>query len=118
MLGFKGLVLQKAPHVTFVHCIVHRHALASKTLPSELLEALQVCINNFIKNRSLNQRLFKFLCADHEASQTVVLFHTEVRWLSRGNMINRLLELRNEVTHFLQLHNKNLYEKWIDKSLF
>ena len=39
MLGFKGLVLQKAPHVTFVHCIVHRHTLASKTLPSELLEA-------------------------------------------------------------------------------
>ena len=45
----------------------------------------------------------------------VVLFHTEVRWLARGNMINRLFELRNEVTHFLQLHNKNLYEKWIDK---
>ena len=70
MLGsksrFNGLVLQKAPDVTFVHCILHRHALASKTLPSELLEGLQVFINtvNFIKNRSLNQRLFKFLCAD------------------------------------------------------
>ena len=46
----------------------------------------------------------------------VVLFHTEVRWLSRGNMmINRLLELRNKVTQFLQLHNKNLYQKWIDE---
>ena len=33
-----------------------------------------------------------------------MLFHTEVRWLSRGNMINRL-----------QLHNKNLYDKWIDE---
>ena len=87
--GFKGLFLQKAPYVTFL-----RYALASKTLPIELLEALQVCINtvNFI-NRSLNQRLFKFLCADLEASQTVVLFHTEVRWLSRGNIINHLLEL-------------------------
>ena len=95
--GFKGLVLQKAPHVTFLHYIVHRHALASKTLPSELLEALQIWINtvNFIKNRYLNQRVFKFLCADFGASQTVVLFHTEVRWLSRGNIIiiNRLLEL-------------------------
>lgn len=30
--GLKARVLQVAPHVKFTHCIIHREALASKTL--------------------------------------------------------------------------------------
>ena len=32
--GFKGLVTNVAPHVSFTHCLIHRFALAMKTLPS------------------------------------------------------------------------------------
>ena len=35
--------------------------------------------------------------SDHEA----LLFHTEVRWLSKGNMLGRLYELRADVEIFL-----------------
>ncbi|XP_013781361.1 protein ZBED8-like [Limulus polyphemus] len=31
--GFTALVKQKAPHVITTHCVLHRHALAAKTLP-------------------------------------------------------------------------------------
>ena len=34
--GFKGLVTNIAPHVSFTHCLIHRFALAMKTLPSGL----------------------------------------------------------------------------------
>ena len=34
--GLKARVLQVAPHVNFTHCIIHREALASKTLDPEL----------------------------------------------------------------------------------
>ena len=38
--GFKGLLTSVAPHVSFAHCVIHRFALAMKTLPSGLQEVL------------------------------------------------------------------------------
>jgi hypothetical protein len=74
-------------------------ALAAKTLPSELKNVLEVCIKvvNTIKSSALNSRLFKILCSELSAEHSVLLFHTEVRWLSKGNMFERLYELKSEV---------------------
>ena len=33
--GFTALVKQKAPHVITMHCVLHRYALAAKTLPEK-----------------------------------------------------------------------------------
>src|SRR4029434_6321708 len=38
------------------------------------------------------------------AEHTQLLLHTEVRWLSRGRILNRLLELQSEVHTFLIEH--------------
>lgn len=35
------------------------------------------------------------------AEHDVLLFHTEVRWLSKVNMLERLYELKEEVEEFL-----------------
>ena len=40
--------------------------------------------------------------SEHEA----LLFHTNVRWLSKGNMLGRLYELREEVIIFLDSQQK------------
>ena len=38
--GFQAYIKKKNPNTKVVHCMIHRHALASKTLPPPLLEVL------------------------------------------------------------------------------
>ena len=59
---------------------------------------------NFIKARPLNARLFHNLCESVESEHTQLLLHIEVRWLSKGRILTRLFELRDEVGSFLLQH--------------
>ncbi|XP_068250202.1 protein FAM200C-like [Palaemon carinicauda] len=101
--GFIALVKQKQPSLKGTHCMIHREALASKTVPKNLHDALTVIINivNYVKGSALNTRLFRELCRDMDANNTDLLFHTQVRWLSKGNMLTRVFELRDEIKLFL-----------------
>lgn len=56
---------------------------------------------NFIKAKPLQSRLFDKLCEDMGSLHKSLLLHTEVRWFSRGKVLTRLVELREEVTIFL-----------------
>ena len=77
----KAKVLSITSHVKFTHCIIHREALASKTLEPELNNVLQTAIKmvNFIKSRPLNTRLFTLLCQEMGSTHESLLFHSEVR---------------------------------------
>ena len=55
-----------------------------------------------IRDRSLNYCLFKSLCQDYGSEHSVLLFHTEVRWLSRERALTRFFELRKEIKVFLK----------------
>lgn len=124
MLGLQsGLVTkvkEKNPSVIGTHCILHREALASRTLPAEVRDVLNLAIKvvNFIKAGALNSRLFKLLCKDMESEHEALLFHTNVRWLSKGNMLGRLYELREEVAIFLDSQQKaDLHDKFQSEGL-
>jgi hypothetical protein len=82
--GFGALV--QVPQVVVIHCFLHRHALASKTLSPRLKSAMDTAVQavNFIRSRALNHRLFKIFCQEVGAAQEVLLYHTEVCWLSHG----------------------------------
>ncbi|XP_068234378.1 protein FAM200A-like [Palaemon carinicauda] len=81
---------------------------SSRTLPDEMRDVLNVAIKvvNFIKSGALNSRLFKLLCKDMDSEHEALLFHTNIRWLSKGNMLERLYELREEVIIFLDSQQK------------
>ena len=106
--GFQAFVKKQNPNAKGIHCMIHRHALASKTLPPPLREVLDQTIQmvNFVKGGALNSRLFKQLCIDMDADHHVLLFHTKTRWLSRGNVTKRVFELRNELKIFFELEKK------------
>ena len=59
-----------------------------------------------MKNSAVNTRLFRQLCKDMDADHTNLLFHTKVRWLSKGNMLSRFFELRKEIKLFLLAQEK------------
>ena len=49
--GLRGLIKGDAPHITITHCMLHRHALMSKTLPSSLADVLKIVVEtvNYVK---------------------------------------------------------------------
>ena len=101
--GFRALVQSKATGVIFTHCFIHREALASKTLLRGLQDVLNITIKivNFVKSSSLHTRLFKKLCEDMESEHKNLLYYTKVRWLSKGNILSRVFELRDELKIYL-----------------
>ena len=93
--GFQAYVKNVAANATFIHCFIRRFALCIKVLPSELMSCLNKIIKivNVIKTSALNSRLFARLCKDVCSEHKCLLFHSEVRRLSRGNMTRRVFEL-------------------------
>ena len=103
-----------------MHCIIHREALASRTMPPSLKQTLDYAIKvvNYIKSSALNARLFEKLCHDLGAEYESLLFHTSVRWLSRGNMLIRLVRLLPEVIEFLEIQHKQELKTNISDAMF
>lgn len=79
------------------------YSLVAKRLPEHLKKILNevVQIINYIKARPLQYRLFSLLCKEIGSEHEQLLIHTEVSWLSRGRMLTRFFELRDEVRVFL-----------------
>ncbi|KAF2354297.1 protein of unknown function DUF4371 [Trinorchestia longiramus] len=59
---FGAVVKADAPHIIVTHCILHRHALATKTLPPKLAEVLKIvdCVN-YMQSSALRHRIFSEL---------------------------------------------------------
>lgn len=113
--GLVALIKKKNPLIQCTHCVLHREALASKTLPEALKQSLSAVIKavNYVKGSALNTRLFRRLCEDLEAGHSVLLFHTQVRWLSKGNMLQRVFDLFDEILLFFEEQGKiALLNEW------
>ncbi|GFQ81138.1 zinc finger BED domain-containing protein 5 [Trichonephila clavata] len=63
----------------------------------------------------MQHRLFKLLLEDEDVQFTDLLLHTEVRWLSRGKILERFIMLLPQIKEFIasrgefyeQLENKD-----------
>ena len=113
--GFITRVKEKSPSATGTHCILHCEAFASITPPAEMRVVMNLAIKvvNFIKAGALNSRLFKQLCVDMDSEHQSLLFHTNVRWFSKGNMLGWLWEQPQEVATFLDSQQKaDLHDKF------
>ena len=60
---------------------------------------------NYVRQRPLKSRLFAKLCKSMESAHVSLILHTEVRWLSRGNVLLRIYELREELLIFFIQEN-------------
>lgn len=101
--GFSALARENNPKIEVNHCTIHRQALLVKHLEPVLKVFMHDVIKvvNVVKGHALNTRLFRELCKDGEAEYADLLYHTEVRWLSRGNVLNRVWALKTELEIFM-----------------
>ena len=104
--GLVARTKEVAPIAKWIHCSIHREALATKKISPRLKNVLDAAVKivNFIKARPLNSRIFRELCKEMGSNHEQLLLHTEVRWLSRGNVLTRLFELREELQIFFNEH--------------
>uniref|UniRef100_H3BGZ2 DUF4371 domain-containing protein n=1 Tax=Latimeria chalumnae TaxID=7897 RepID=H3BGZ2_LATCH len=75
------------------HCIIHQEALCAKYLKFKEVMEFVVSTVNFIRARSLNHCEFQSFLENINATYGDVLYHTEVRWLSWGNVLKRFFVL-------------------------
>ena len=101
--GVVRKVKDKAVKAKWIHCFLHRENLATKHLLSCLQEVFSASIKtvNLLKKRDTKARRFKDLCESLDADHLRLLYHNEVRWLSKGRTLVRLVELKKQVFIFL-----------------
>ncbi|XP_066482086.1 SCAN domain-containing protein 3-like [Tiliqua scincoides] len=114
--GLRDRIRSKAPNVVWTHCMIHREALAAENLSEELHGILKIVIKvvNFIKTSPMKKRFFAKLCDDIGAEQSCLLFYSSSQWLSLGNSLLRLYELRNEIYSYLRDEEHCFADKFID----
>ncbi|UYV83924.1 EPM2AIP1 [Cordylochernes scorpioides] len=109
--GSKPLVL---------HCIIHQQSLCGKCL--DMSDVLKPVIStvNFIRSFGLNHRQFRQFIA--EIGETDLPYHTALRWLSCGKVLQRFFELRAVIEIFLNEKHRPLTElqnnAWLWKLAF
>ncbi|CAH2001697.1 unnamed protein product [Acanthoscelides obtectus] len=77
--------------------------LVAKNLSVRLHESLHLVIDavNRIQSNGLNTRLFAQLCEENDEHFHQLLFHTEVRWLSKGLCLTKFFSLFETILEFL-----------------
>ncbi|VVC39341.1 Hypothetical protein CINCED_3A019937 [Cinara cedri] len=96
--GFLTLAKNKNSNLMTTHCFLHREALMMKSSDGgELSDVLKTVIAmiNYIKRRPVKCRIFEELCKNIGTGHTTLLFHTEIRWLSRATR-NVFLACKNQ----------------------
>ena len=99
-LGFSNTIIK-------LQCIIHQEVLASKMTHLDMtgVTSTVVKIINFILARGLRHGQFKNLLEEMNAQLQDVVHFCEISWLSRGAMLQRFYDLRNEVITFLKQKN-------------
>lgn len=110
--GLVARVKQAAPHSSVsTHCVIHREALAAKDMNNDLAEAFPHVLKLLTSSkpgRSITVCLETCAAKWKPNTSIILLLHTEFRWLSRGRVVQRVYELRDELLIFLNQHNESM----------
>lgn len=90
------------PPFLYYHCIIHQQAICAKVTGFEHVMTPVVKIINGIRSKAKQHRTFKVLLEELSAEYGGLLLHTEIRWLSRGRILQRFLSLLGEIKEFMQ----------------
>ncbi|KAK0154682.1 General transcription factor II-I repeat domain-containing protein 2 [Merluccius polli] len=89
------------PRFLNYHCIIHQQAICAKVMGFDHVMTPVVKIVNSIRSKATQHRSFKLLLEELSAEYGDLLLHTEIRWLSRGRVLQRFLSLLGEIKEFM-----------------
>ena len=98
------------------HCIIHQSVLCA-SMGDEFYEVMETIIKivNFLRSTSaLQHRLLRSFLAQIDASLDDLLLHNNVRWLSKGRVLQRFWAVKKELHTFLKGHNSVKAKLFLD----
>ncbi|KAM5138157.1 general transcription factor II-I repeat domain-containing protein 2A-like [Mantella aurantiaca] len=102
--GFIQFFVKETKHpVIQFHCIIHQEALcareSSKNFDNVLKDVTKMV--NYIMAHALNFRQFQALLEEVQAQYNCLLMYNNVRWLSRGRVLERFVACLDEIRLFM-----------------
>jgi hypothetical protein len=93
-----------------LHCILHQEALCAQSFKMTDVMDTVVKTVNFIRACALNHREFVALLEEIKSEHGKIIYHTNVRWLNRGPVLQRFFYLMKEIKLFMENKNKRIEE--------
>ncbi|KAI6656062.1 General transcription factor II-I repeat domain-containing protein 2A-like [Oopsacas minuta] len=84
------------------HSIIRLEALCAKSLKMQEVMQVVIKIVNFVRARGLHHRQFQHMLEEMDNQYGDLLYYYEVHWLSRSAMLQRVYQLRAELTNLLR----------------
>uniref|UniRef100_A0A8D0B0Q1 SCAN box domain-containing protein n=1 Tax=Salvator merianae TaxID=96440 RepID=A0A8D0B0Q1_SALMN len=100
------------PKFVSYYCVIHQEALCGKVLRFKHIMDVVKKIIHSIRAVSLKHRLYKALLEDVDAEHSDLILHTEGRWLNKGKVLARFLNLVEEIKEFFR--SKDQYVEQLD----
>ncbi|KAM3848206.1 general transcription factor II-I repeat domain-containing protein 2A-like [Vipera latastei] len=102
--GFIQLFVKETKHqVIQFHCIIHQEALCARESNKKFDDVLKdvTKIVNFIMACALNCQQFQALLEEVQAQYNCLFMYNNVRWLSRGRVLERFVACLDEIRLFM-----------------
>uniref|UniRef100_A0A3P9MHA2 SPIN-DOC-like zinc-finger domain-containing protein n=1 Tax=Oryzias latipes TaxID=8090 RepID=A0A3P9MHA2_ORYLA len=84
-----------------LHCIIHQEVLCAKHLKYEHVMKPVITAINSIRSKARCHHQFQQYLLDIQAEYGDVVYHSDVRWLSRGSALHHFYFLKEEIGQFL-----------------
>jgi len=102
----RGLVQRLKDHhpdLISYHCIIHQSVLCANLgeVYSEIMATVMRLINFLRASSSLQHRLLRTFLTEVNATFDDLLLHNNIRWLSKGKVLERFWAIRKELQVFL-----------------
>ncbi|XP_061882828.1 general transcription factor II-I repeat domain-containing protein 2-like isoform X2 [Entelurus aequoreus] len=120
MLGReKGLVPRLREHhpgLICYHCIIHQSVLCASLgeVYSEIMTTMMKLINFLRASSALQHRLLRTFLSEVDAAFDDLLVHNNVRWLSKGRVLERFWAIREELQVFLSQQNSAKAKQFLE----
>ena len=97
------------------HCIIHQENLAA-LYSAPLIAVMNDVITsvNYIKSHALNHGQFKAILKEYDSNYGELVYHSEVRWLSKGAVLDHYFHLFEVVKQFFSEKSEHLPEKIVN----